>query len=95
MLGTLAQKKILVVGVAYKPDVADTRETPAHDLIASLRAHGAIVAWHDDLVQSWNGESSTPLSENHDLAILVNPHSNCDLSNLGSTPVLNTRGGYR
>jgi UDP-N-acetyl-D-glucosamine dehydrogenase len=95
MLGTLARKKILVVGVAYKPDVADTRETPAHDLIASLRAHGAIVAWHDDLVQSWNGESSTPLSENHDLAILVNPHSSCDLSNLGSTPVLNTRGGYR
>ncbi len=94
MLGTLAKKKILVVGVAYKPDVADTRETPAHDLVASLRVQGAIVSWHDDLVQSWNGESSTPLSNQYDLAILVNPHSNCDLSLLGSTPVLNTRGGY-
>ena len=94
MLGSLKEKKIIVVGVAYKPDVADVRETPAEQLIATLRQSGASVSWHDDLVQEWNGESSTPLSDSHDLAILVNPHSHCDLSLLGSTPTLNTRGGY-
>jgi hypothetical protein len=45
-------------------------------------------------VQTLNGESSVPLTNTHDLAILINPHSHCDLSLLGSTPVLNTRGGY-
>ena len=94
LLGSLAGKKILVVGVAYKPNVADTRETPAEGLIETLRRAGADVEWHDDLVQEWNSETSTPLSDSFDLAILVNPHSDTDFSLLGSTPVLNTRGGY-
>jgi UDP-N-acetyl-D-glucosamine dehydrogenase len=94
MLGSLREKKIIVVGVAYKPDVADVRETPAEQLIATLRQSGAAVSWHDDLVQIWNAEASAPLTNTYDLAILINPHSHCDLSLLGSTPVLNTRGGY-
>jgi len=52
------------------------------------------VKWHDDLIQEWNGESSVSLSSDFDLAILVNSHSNTDLKALGSTRVLNTRGGY-
>ena len=94
ILGELTSKKIVVVGVAYKPDVADIRETPAEGLIKELRIRGAIVKWHDDLIQDWNGEKSVPLSADFDLAILVNPHSNTDLDALGSTRVLNTRGGY-
>jgi len=94
ILGELAGKKIVVVGVAYKPDVADIRETPAEGLIKELRSMGADAKWHDDLIQEWNGEKSVPLSADFDLAILVNPHSNTDLDALGSTRVLNTRGGY-
>ena len=94
MLGNLKEKKILVVGVAYKPDVADIRESPAKALISAFRQVGATVTWHDDLVKEWNNESSTPITDSHDLAILVNPHSHCDLSLLGSIPTLNTRGGY-
>jgi UDP-N-acetyl-D-glucosamine dehydrogenase len=94
ILGELKGKKIVVVGVAYKPEVADIRETPAEGLIKELRARGADVKWHDDLIQEWNGEKSVPLSADFDLAILVNPHSNTDLDALGSTRVLNTRGGY-
>jgi len=94
ILGELAGKKIVVVGVSYKPDVADIRETPAEGLINVLRIKGANVKWHDDLIQEWNGEKSIPLSTDFDLAILVNPHSNTDLDALGSTRVLNTRGGY-
>ena len=94
ILGELTGKTIVVVGVAYKPDVADIRETPAEGLIKELRIKGADVKWHDDLIQEWNGEKSVPLSADFDLAILVNPHSNTDLDALGSTRVLNTRGGY-
>ena len=94
ILGGLTGKKILVVGVAYKPEVADVRETPAEGLIHELRAKGAKVSWHDELVQDWNGEKSVGLSSDFDLAILVNPHSNTNISALGSTRILNTRGGY-
>ena len=94
ILGGLQGKKILVVGIAYKPEVADVRETPAEGLIHQLRAQGADVKWHDELVQEWNNEKSVELTPDFDLAILVNPHSNANLSALGSIRVLNTRGGY-
>jgi UDP-N-acetyl-D-glucosamine dehydrogenase len=41
---------ILVLGVAYKADVADTRDSPALEIIASLAAKGAKVAYHDPFV---------------------------------------------
>jgi UDP-N-acetyl-D-glucosamine dehydrogenase len=94
ILGKLEGKKIVVVGVAYKHEVADVCETPAEGLIHQLRVQGAEVKWHDELVQGWNSEKSVELTPNFDLAILVNPHSNADLSALGSTRILNTRGGY-
>jgi UDP-N-acetyl-D-glucosamine dehydrogenase len=94
ILGGLSGKKIIVIGVAYKPGVTDTRETPALTLIELLRSAGALVEWHDDLVDTWNGERSVGLSDEYDLAILVNPHEETDLSVLGKTAVLNTRGGY-
>ena len=94
MLGSLVGRKILVVGIAYKPDVADVRETPAAGLISLLRKAGALVSWHDELVGTWNGELTSPLSAGYDLAILVNPHTGTDLGLLGDTQLLNTRGGY-
>ena len=94
MLGSLASKKVVVIGVAYKPDVADVRETPADALISLLRSAGADVVWHDHLVGQWKGEASAALAAGYDLAILVNPHSGTDLDALGSIPVLDTRGGY-
>ena len=94
-LGEIKNKNILIVGVAYKSDVSDIRETPALDLIRALRNAGAQVSWHDDLVQEWNGEKSAPLATTYDLAILVNPHTGTDLSKLGSVRILDTRGGYQ
>ena len=92
MLGGLNGKKILVVGVAYKPNVSDVRETPVESLIDGLKKSGAVVSWHDDLVKSWNGENSVALGNGFDLAILATPHDYLDLSLLGKVPVLNTRG---
>ena len=92
MLGGLKDKKVLVIGVSYKPNVADVRETPVEALISGLKKSGAAVSWHDDLVKSWNGKSSVALGSGFDLAILATPHDYLDLSLLGSVPVLNTRG---
>jgi len=92
MLGGLKGKKVLVIGVSYKPNVADVRETPVEALISGLKKSGAVVSWHDDLVKSWNGESSVALGSGFDLAILATPHDYLDLTLLGNVPVLNTRG---
>ena len=71
--GSLQGKSVLVVGVAYKPNVADVRETAAELVIEHLRERGAVVSWHDDVVGSWNGEKSSPLS-GADIALVVTKH---------------------
>jgi len=88
----LKAKKVLVVGVSYKPNVADVRESPVEALITGLKQKGAQVSWHDDLVKVWNGEESVALSSEFDLAIIATPHEYLDLSKLGCVPILNTRG---
>jgi UDP-N-acetyl-D-glucosamine dehydrogenase len=85
-------KKLLVIGVSYKPNIADVRETPVEALIMGLKKQGAHVSWHDDLVNEWNGEKSVVLSNDYDLAILATPHDYLDLTKLGNVPILNTRG---
>jgi UDP-N-acetyl-D-glucosamine dehydrogenase len=71
--GSIARKSVVVVGVSYKANVADTRETPAGAVIELLREQGANVAWHDDLVGNWRGESSAPLN-GFDIAVVVTKH---------------------
>ena len=71
--GSLKGKKVLVVGVAYKPNVADTRETPAEHLIDALNDMGAVVTWNDEVVGSWKGQSSSALG-GADIAIVVTKH---------------------
>jgi len=79
--GSVKGKKVVVVGVSYKSNVADTRETPAAGVIDLLRAQGATVTWHDDLVGSWRGELSAPI-KGADIAVLVTKHDGLDLAAL-------------
>jgi UDP-N-acetyl-D-glucosamine dehydrogenase len=71
--GSIAGKSVVVVGVSYKANVADTRETPAAAVIDLLREQGAKVVWHDDLVGTWRGESTTALGS-FDIAVVVTKH---------------------
>lgn len=91
-IGSLIEKKILVVGVAYKANISDVRETPAESLVLELKNKGANVFWHDDLVKVWKSEKSIELSDNFDLAIIAAYHDYIDLSKLGNVPILNPRG---
>ena len=95
ILGKLSDKKILVVGLAYKSNVSDVREGASEKLIGLLRKGGAMVSWHDEIVGVWNNENSSALSGEFDLAILVTIHDGVDLSLLAKTPVLNTFGGRK
>jgi UDP-N-acetyl-D-glucosamine dehydrogenase len=71
--GSLQGKSVLVVGVAYKPNVADVRETAAELVIEHLRSRGAVVSWHDEVVGTWHGESSSPLN-GADIAVVITRH---------------------
>jgi UDP-N-acetyl-D-glucosamine dehydrogenase len=75
--GTLQGKSVLVVGVAYKPNVADVRETAAELVIEHLRSRGAVVSWHDDVVGNWHGEKSADLS-GADIAVVITKHDVVD-----------------
>ena len=75
--------KILVLGVAYKPDIPDMRESPAVKLIGLLRNAGADVAYHDPHVQSFDEHgiamSSTPYEPAaYDAVVIVTDHSAID-----------------
>jgi UDP-N-acetyl-D-glucosamine dehydrogenase len=71
--GSLSGKSVQVIGVAYKPNVADTRETPAELVIDELKKAGASVSWHDPVVQSWRGGQSSDLGGS-EIAIVVTMH---------------------
>ncbi len=75
--GSLNGKNVQVVGVAYKPNVADVRETPADLVIAELITQGAIVTWHDPLVKEWNNQKSAPLGGS-EIAIVITLHDVSD-----------------
>ena len=75
--GSLKGKNVQVIGVAYKPNVADTRETPAELVIEELKRQGAKVTWHDAVVGSWHGEESSALGGS-DMAIVVTLHDAVD-----------------
>ena len=71
--GSLEGKSVLVVGIAYKPNVADVRETAAELIIENLKDIGARVSWHDELVGVWRGEISAPLA-GAVIAVVVTKH---------------------
>jgi UDP-N-acetyl-D-glucosamine dehydrogenase len=72
-VGSLKGKKVVVVGIAYKANVTDTREAPAALVISQLQKLGAEVSWHDPVVGTWNGQSSCELKA-FDVAIVVTKH---------------------
>jgi UDP-N-acetyl-D-glucosamine dehydrogenase len=72
-VGSSKGKKVVVVGVAYKANVKDTREAPAALVISELEKLGADVSWHDPVVGTWNGQSSCEL-KGFDVAIVVTKH---------------------
>jgi len=76
---SLKGSRILVLGVAYKADIDDVRESPAEKLIQLLRNAGSVVAYHDPHVPEFDGLRSSPLEpEEYDCVAIVTAHSSID-----------------
>jgi UDP-N-acetyl-D-glucosamine dehydrogenase len=80
---SLKGSKVLVVGVAYKSDIGDTRESPALKLMELLRGAGSEVSYHDPHVADLNGDRSVPLEPaKYDCVAIVTAHSGIDYDKL-------------
>ncbi|MEC3893009.1 nucleotide sugar dehydrogenase [Nocardiopsis alba] len=79
----LSRSKVLLLGVTYKADIADQRESPARPVARKLAAKGATLTYHDPHVESWQVDGvdvprSTDLEQalaEADLTILLTDHS--------------------
>ena len=77
----LVNKKIIVIGVAYKANVSDTRETPALKIIKLLIKENAQVVWHDPLVNKFNDQESHEIKD-QDIAVVLTLHKSIDIERI-------------
>lgn len=94
--------RILLLGITYKADIADQRESPAVAVAEGLFAKGAQVVYHDPFVAEWTAISK-PMKgtadlarelERCDFAVLLQAHSSYDLEEIAASgaKILDTRG---
>jgi len=99
----LKNSKILLLGVAYKKDIGDTRESPAIDIIESLLEKSAEVSFYDPYVDELIVNKESILKEqdlesisNYDMVIIHTPHtsfSKIDFENIKSL-IFDTTGSF-
>jgi len=96
--------RITMLGVTYKPDVSDQRDSPSREIARILLDLGAEVTYHDPFVDSWSVDGQSIPShatlqealERSDLVLLLQPHSSFDAAVLTTctAPVLDTSGRF-
>jgi UDP-N-acetyl-D-glucosamine dehydrogenase len=101
----LKSSRVLVLGVAYKPNVSDTRESPSLEIIQELRQRGAIVEYCDPYIPSITLGSATLESVSFsgvrlasaDCVVVVTNHSDFDWDMVGREAqlVVDTRNALR
>ncbi|RPF36990.1 nucleotide sugar dehydrogenase [Streptomyces sp. TLI_185] len=94
--------RILLLGVTYKPDISDQRESPALAVAENLLARGAELVYFDPRVENWTvagspverAEDYLAAAETADLTILLQPHREIDLGLLAdrARALFDTRG---
>ena len=100
-----SRSKVLVLGVSYKRDLDDFRESPSIDVIRLLQKEGVAVSYHDPFVPSFEehglamtGIALTPetLAE-HDLVVIATDHRTVDYALVGAHArhVLDTRNAMK
>lgn len=97
--------KVLVLGVAYKRDVGDTRESPALEIIHLLRRSGSLLRYHDPFVPTLEVQGAklkstrlTPaLLRSCDCVVIVTDHASIDYRRLlrHARLILDTRNALR
>ncbi len=102
---SVKNSRILILGVAYKKDVGDVRESPALDVMHLLMEKGALVSYHDPYVPKLflrgttmkSVELTPDLLEEQDLVILTTDHSCLDLEFIHKHAriILDTKNAFR
>lgn len=101
--------RVLLLGIAYKPDVADARESPALEIFELLDRSGAILSYHDPMLDVFPSTrrlgarqlASTPLSAATlaaaDAVLVITPHRAIDFELVlrHARLIIDTRGIYR
>jgi UDP-N-acetyl-D-glucosamine dehydrogenase len=94
---------VLILGVAYKKDIDDVRESPALDVMRLLEKEGAVVDYYDPFVSkfAWNSGHKSGLPslsgiENFDVTVILTDHSNVDFGFVrkNSKLIIDTRNVY-
>jgi len=79
----LKDKKICIIGLSYKADVTDLRQSPSLVLWQELEKQGVKVAFHDEIVKVYEGiESSSLIVNAYDLSVVAIRHSNLNIDSL-------------
>ena len=109
ILGGLAGRRVLLLGLGYKRNLADVRESPALKLIEAMEARGAVVGTHDPLVSEipWTPEHPnlaarpglgwrTALAMPWDAAVIATDHDGVDYAALAARMpvVVDTRNSF-
>jgi nucleotide sugar dehydrogenase len=94
--------RVLLLGVTYKPDLADLHDSPAHEIALRLMELGASVSYHDPYVPAWSvldrpiprADSLYEAAAGADLTVLLQQHRTYDLQGLSvkAQLLLDTRG---
>lgn len=84
---TATSKKVLILGVAYKPGVKDVRETPAIALRDDLISHGCEVAWIDPLVSDWDGLKPVSADWRCDVAVVATAQDGLQVAQIAARGV--------
>jgi UDP-N-acetyl-D-glucosamine dehydrogenase len=80
---SLKGSRLLMLGVSYKADIDDVRESPAEKIIRLLHAAGAEVSYHDPHVPEFDGMSSVAYApEDYDCVVIVTAHTAIDYEDL-------------
>src|SRR5438876_1867280 len=80
---SLKGSRILILGVSYKADIDDVRESPAEKIIELLRKGGAEVSYHDPHVADFDGLRSVEYApERYDCVVIATAHSSIDYGDL-------------
>jgi UDP-N-acetyl-D-glucosamine dehydrogenase len=80
---SLKGSRILILGVSYKADIDDVRESPAKKIVELLHKAGADVSYHDPHVPEFDGMRSVDYApESYDCVVIVTAHSAIDYGDL-------------
>ena len=102
---SVKNSKILIMGVAYKKDIDDMRESPALDVIHHLTQRGASVDYYDPFIPEYDWEGhhsksvkwSNDLSKTYDAVVITTDHSSVDYALLleHSKKIIDTRNALK